>query len=81
MKNECTNDNVIVERLDMDGYIGVFSHLIQLGGSGHAQWIYPQIRPDSQSIVEENLFPTTKGLKTKIYMKLVYQYMTIFFNF
>ena len=26
-------------------------------------------------------FPTTKGFKTKVFMKLVYQYMTIFFNF
>ena len=26
-------------------------------------------------------FPTTKGFRTKISMKLVYQYMAIFFNF
>ena len=26
-------------------------------------------------------FPTTKGIKTKIFMKLVYQYELFFFNF
>ena len=26
-------------------------------------------------------FPTTKGFRMKIHMKLVYQYMAIFFNF
>ena len=26
-------------------------------------------------------FPTTRGFRTKISMKLVYQYITIFFNF
>ena len=33
-------------------------------------------------VLENRLnFPTTKGFRTKIPMKLVYQYMVIFFNF
>ena len=38
-----------------------------------------------QSIISDPwkqiLFPTTKGLRMKISMKLVYQYIAIFFNF
>ena len=49
---------------------------------------YPQsINPlnphDASFYIPENRlnFPTTKGFRTKISLKLIYQYMTIFVNF
>ena len=61
-------------------------HLIKNTSPILTYWINPLSPHDAlkhhlTSLITDLILPTTKGFRTKIPMKLVYQYMVIFFNF
>ena len=83
-------DNLTTWRHQLRDGRDVSWHLLADGSTTVSTGMYHHLRPFKPSrcikasfyIPENRLnFTTTKGFRTKIYMKLFYRYMAIFFNF